>query len=647
MRRIDQSIKTNLKRYACFLAAWSALALSSLAATPPPDKLLVSDTLAVFTVPDYAKAKATWAHWPLSQLWADAALKPFAEKFMGKFKTEMLAPMEREFGLKFADFADLAQGQFTLAVTQNGWDGKSDQIPGFLLLLDTKDKSEVLKTNLTNLKKKWVDSGKQIKSEKIRDVDFTTLMFSTDDLSKAMDKALPDPNAGNETLEAPKPKKPGKKLEWLIGQSDSLLILGSSSKDIEKILIRQSGGAVPSLSEQASFAASYSARFRDSVSYGWLNVKAIVDTFVKQAAGASGAGGQNPMMPRPDKILSAVGLTGVQNLSFSVKDSPDGCLMDAQLTLPESERAGLFKIFAAEAKDSGPPAFVPADAVKFTRWRLDLQKAWATIENMIAEISPQGAVGIKAMIDYAGKDKDPDFDLRKNLIANLGDDFISYQKNPRKQTLADLGSPPTLFLVGSAKAEQLAGAVKALSSFLPQQSKLKEREFLGRKVYSMGLPGAGAGRVRGKPADSTLSYAASGGYLALSTDTAMLEEFLRGNDGKSLREMSGLAEAAQKVGGLGTGLFNFQNDSEGMRMTLETLKKESGTLANLLSASPFAGRLGMEEDSKKFKEWVDFSLLPNFDAISRYFYFTLWSGSVNSQGFEMKMFAPNSPQSKK
>ena len=132
------------------------------------------------------------------------------------------------------------------------------------------------------------------------------------------------------------------------------------------------------------------------------------------------------------------------------------------------------------------------------------------------------------MIDYAGKDKDPDFDLRKNLIANLGDDFISYQKSPRKQTLADLSSPPSLFLISSPKAEQLAGAIKALSSFLPQQSKLKEREFLGRKVYSMGLPGGGGGRGRVKPADTTLSYAASGGYLALSTDAAMLEEFLRG-----------------------------------------------------------------------------------------------------------------------
>ena len=32
-----------------------------------------------------------------------------------------------------------------------------------------------------------------------------------------------------------------------------------------------------------------------------------------------------------------------------------------------------------EAKDANPPPFVPADAVKFIRWRLDLQKAWAHV----------------------------------------------------------------------------------------------------------------------------------------------------------------------------------------------------------------------------------------------------------------------------
>ena len=636
----------NVKSHALLLAIFG-LNASAFAGTPPPDKLLAADTLAVLTVPDYAHNKAVVSQWPIGQFWSDPAMKPFTEKFGGKVKTDLIAPLEREFGLKFSDYADLAQGQLTLAITQNGWDGKSSQLPGFLFLLDAKGKSDALKTNLTNLKKKWVDSGKSIKTDKIRDVEFTTLMFSPEDLSKTLEKAFPDSNAGNETLEAPKAKKPGKKVEWQIGQSDSLLIMGNSTGDIEKVLIRQSGGTVPSLSEQAAFASSYSARFRDALAYGWINFKGIVDTLLKSAPSENAA--PNPMVPRPDKILSALGLNGLDSISFNIKDSSDGSLFDLQLSVPESARRGLFKILAADPKSSEPPPFVPADAVKFTRWRIDLQKAWASVENMIEEVSPQGAVGIKAMIDLAGKDKDPNFDLRKNLIANLGDDFISYEKNPRKQTLGEFSSAPTLYLLSSPKAEQLAAAIKALASLLPQQAKMKEREFLGRKVYTMGLPGGG-GKGRGKSSDrseKTLNYAASGSYVAFSTDAATLEEFLRGNNGKALRETPGLAEAAQKVGGLSTGLFSFQNDSEVTRMLLDTLKNESGTLATLFSNLPMAARLGMDEDSKKFKDWVDFSLLPSFDKISKYFYFTLWTGSADSQGIDIKMFSPNSPQFKK
>ena len=43
-------------------------------------------------------------------------------------------------------------------------------------------------------------------------------------------------------------------------------------------------------------------------------------------------------------------------------------------------------LLAAETKDSNPPAFVPADAVKFWRWRLDGPKAMAALDRKAGEI---------------------------------------------------------------------------------------------------------------------------------------------------------------------------------------------------------------------------------------------------------------------
>jgi hypothetical protein len=286
--------------------------------------------------------------------------------------------------------------------------------------------------------------------------------------------------------------------------------------------------------------------------------------------------------------------------------------------------------------------------VKFQRWRLDLQKTWRTLESMLTELSPAAAGAIKLVFETAGKDKDPNFDLRKSLIGNLGDDVISYQKTPRNTTFAELNSPPTIFLLSSANAEQLANAVKMISSLLPQggTGKPKEREFLGRKVYALPLPpqrGPDGNALRG---ERYLNYAASGGYVALSADTALLEEYLRSSDSKSksLSEIPGLGDAAQKVGGMATGLFGYENQNETMRVTLEVLKKDSSAVANMLSLTPLGGRLGLTEDNKAFKEWFDFALLPAFDKIAKYFYITVYAGSVTADGFNFKVFAPLPPQ---
>src|SRR5439155_20634119 len=140
-------------------------------------------------------------------------------------------------------------------------------------------------------------------------------------------------------------------------------------------------------------------------------------------------------------------------------------------------------------KDATPPPFVPADAVKYQRWRIDIPKAWTALENMVMQISPQMAGGLKFIMDSAGKDKDPNFDLKRELIGNLGDDVVSYQKNPRNNTFADLNSPPALYLVGSPNADKAMAALRNLASLLGGPGNTSgEREFLGRKIYTFPLP---------------------------------------------------------------------------------------------------------------------------------------------------------------
>ncbi len=624
-----------------FLFIVTPLALAAsfcVGAVPPPDKLLPQDTLVMFTIPSVDESRKTTSNWPSVQLWQDPAMKAFRDKFTSKLKEKVIAPLEREFGVKLSDYTGLAQGQLTFAVSFDVAGAEAGTLPAFVLLMDTGDKAEQLEKNLNEVRNRWTDSGRPIRRQTLRDVQFSTFIFTKADLKNVLKKVFADEEEGAEEQES------DEKIECIVGQSDSLLIVGNSVSAIEKILIRQAGGGVASLSEQASFAAGYTSMFRDAESYGWVNVKAILDLFMKTIAKEQSDQSEQPFaMPRPDAVFNALGLTGLESVAFGVRELSGGWLTEMQVRVPPSQRRGLFKLLSFESKDAAPPSFVPADSVEFLRWRVDLAKAFSAFENMLSEVSPHLAGVFKLLVENAGKDKDPNFDLRENLIGNLGDDIISYKKAPREMTLAGLTSPPTVTLVSSPRPEQLAAALKAVGSLMPARGgKVKEREFLGRTIYTMPLPAAG---LQGEAsANRELNFAASGGYTALSADVSALEEYLRAgssSSGRILRETPGLMEAAEKVGGMGTGLFGFEDQRATMRATVETLKKESGALATLFQGAPFGNRIGGETGF--LKEWLDFSLLPDYERIAKYFHIVVWSGTTTSEGLSFKLFSPDPP----
>src|SRR3974390_971185 len=140
-------------------AALLPLATPLRAAIPPVENLLPADTLFLLNTPDCAALRAASHQSPQWLFWNDPAMKAFHDKFVAKWNEEFVAPLEHDLGVKLDDFATLLQGQFAVALTQNGWNGSNDVDPGLLLLLDSGNKSGLLKTNLAGLRQKWVQAG--------------------------------------------------------------------------------------------------------------------------------------------------------------------------------------------------------------------------------------------------------------------------------------------------------------------------------------------------------------------------------------------------------------------------------------------------------------------------------------------------------
>ncbi|MEW6302189.1 MAG: hypothetical protein AB1705_01885 [Verrucomicrobiota bacterium] len=633
------------------LAAWCGLAFIATAAVPAPEKLLPGDTLILLTAPDWDGAKAAFRDFPMSQLWRDPEMKPFVTKFEGKLKSDVFEPLERELGVKLGEYAELARGQLTFALVQNGWEGQSDKAPAWLVLVDSKDKSDLLKAKLTDLKKRWTDSGKQVKTERIRDVEFMTLITSSEEIDKAFSAVFPDkPGETDET-----PKAAAKKFELTAGQAGSLLILGDSTAVIEKVLIRLSGGSVPALSEQPRYESTHNAMFREATVYAWADAKALYQILLKamKTGGGNGdAAGENPLGFTPEKLLASLGLDALNTLAIKSSANSEGLQVDMLVGAPQAERRGIFKVLSIDAKESAPPAFVPTDVTKFNRWRMDGKKLWSTIEGVLAELSPAMNGIVQMMLETAGKDKDPNFNLKTQLIGNLGDDMIGYEKPPRSTQLVDLLSPPSLFLLSSPDAPKLAEAIKtAVGSFVPggaggDGAAVKEREFLGRRIYSVSA-GPSVSPDGSRVVQRMLSFAASGGYVAISQDAAALEEYLRAGEAQSkpLREATGLNEAAQRVGGMGTGVFGYEKQNETLRAMFTALKKNPDLFDQFMP--PVPGARPGATPRKAENRWLDFSLLPPFERVEKYFHWSVYSLSATPEGLMVRGFSPTPPALRK
>jgi hypothetical protein len=607
--------------------------LGARAAILPPEKLLPKDTVLLVTVPDSVTAWGILTNTPYGRLWQDAAVKPFKDKFIDKFTTNIITPLQRSLGVQLSAYTGLAQGQATFALVPVAQPDKPDEHFAKIFLLDTKGRAAQLRTNLADIRQKWATAGKPMQTRKIRDIDFTTFMISPDDLS--WDKLLSKPkSAGADDDAAAKPST--NKVEITFGQADSLLLVSDSIQVIEKVLSRQAGGLLPALEEEPAFQADFAARLRGAPFYAWVNVKASVDLLVKATAGESDDATVATAL-QPDSMLTATGLTGLTSASLTYRSSPEGLTAQLFVGVPEASRRGLLKALVAEAKDSNPPSFVPADVEKFWRWRINIPHSWSQIETMLNDFNPQYSSVINFILQTAGKDKDENYDLKSELLGNLGDDIIHYEKAPQGDTLAELNSAPSLYLIGSPNPEKLAAAIKNGLSFMGAAT---NREFLGRQICTLTFPAQGTTLAR------SFSFSGSGGYVALSDDPGIIEEFLRSNDskGKTLNDTPGLADAAQKVGGMGTGLFGFENQNLGMRTLLETLRQQPVTLQDILGSSSMMSGVNTGDQAAQLRAWADFSLLPSYDAIAQYFYFSVFSGGFSPEGFTMNFFAPTPPK---
>ncbi|MDG1891614.1 MAG: hypothetical protein P8L18_09900 [Verrucomicrobiota bacterium] len=613
-RRILQAVHLAMTLY-LIAPVWSA--------PPQPQAVLPDDTWAMFTIPNYDAHKKSWADSPYMRFWEDPSMEAFRKHAENAFLNDIFKNVEEASGISMSNMAELLQGQVTLALVPP--DEPGDRPIELLALMDSGDQQKALASLLDAVRVRFDEADQPLVPSTIQG-----LPFYSAKLPEGMLEALSSSEGS---------------MSITFGQAGSVLIMGTSSTLLEETVQRLQSQGGPQLSQQPAFDQAYQKQFRTAEGYGWIHFKPIYELIKQFTAGNASANEPSPnpmsmLMPKPEAIMKALGLEGIQGLSFCWDTSELATVWDFTIQAPENQRQGLLDLVKIESKDASPPPFVTDDVTAFQRIRFDARKSWKNLENMLRDLSPQLQSMLQMTMSLLGKDRDPNFDFRQNFIENLGDDFMTAQWPSHSLTPMDLMNPPQIFLLGSPNPELLVQAFIAASGLLPGgNSVLKERSFLGRTLYSIKLP-TGAPMSDNGDAENDemgLHFVAGGMYVAVSTNVSIIESYLRTviRQGKPLKSNAAFLEAVGAAGGFQSGYIAYQNIANMMQVYYEGLRTKPETL--------FEGLLGSTMGSNRLESldtFLNFSTLPPFETVKHYFQFNVTGNNSDSDGLRLRSVTP-------
>ena len=199
-----------------FLAAGFLLATLCRAAVPPASQLFPKDTVLLATIPDWTTAQTGFSEAAYGRIWADPAMRPFREKVEAALVEQLMGDLEKDTGIKVADYLPLLRGQVTVALIARppGSDPAAAVERALVLLVDCGDQADLLKKRLGEARQKLTEAKRALKSERIRDVEFTTVVLDPKEMkanskARGRERAAKSPGGGKEAPKGP-PEGPGK-----------------------------------------------------------------------------------------------------------------------------------------------------------------------------------------------------------------------------------------------------------------------------------------------------------------------------------------------------------------------------------------------------------------------------------------------------
>jgi hypothetical protein len=592
---------------------------------PKTAKLVPPETIVLVDIDDFSRLRQQFEKTSIYKLYKDPAMAAVVEDFKTK-RSERIRKIDNELARTIADVDVLPQGRVAIALVLNK-QTKDSNDPPVMAISQWGENITKIKEAIDKTVEKSIQNGTYRKTEDYRGVSITTIIQKS---SKALHYCFID---------------------------DCLIV--SVNLDVLKFVIAHiQGAASPALADDADYTATMKTVGPHHDIDFYVNIKHIIR--MELAADTSG---------EAKTMMTNFGLDNVTSLGGALglaRGAGGSCICKTFLKI-NGPKKGIAKMLDMESAAFRAPRFIPASAYAVTQMNLNIKKAYDELYNILKSFSPQYAALTHIPLLPSGPQGEPGLQLKPDIIAHLGSQIVT-SRSIDKQSSAD--TPPPIDILVAVATDNRSALEKSLSLLydkliIPTNPDAR-RELLGHTIYLVNLsalmpafrrPGdrspMQAPITQEAPKMPKLAFTITDTHIIFGKES-VVEGTIRtlSSTGTASVASAKWFNAAKSAVPSAVGLASIQDNSALGEVLWQMLKKIPKSTKNKDKDSDITVGLGVSSESpfpflslSPVSDLFDVSLLPEFDAVRKYFGLSTSYGISSPEGFSFEFKYLNPPGS--
>ena len=604
---------------------------------PDTAKLVPPETILLVDFDDFGRLRTQFEGTNFYKLYKDPAMAAFVDDFKTKWREKIRKP-DNELLRVIADIDALPQGRVAAAFVLNEQINKDANEPPLLLITQWGQTIAKIKEAVDKMVEKAIEDGAHRQSEDYRGVSITTIIRKS---SAALSYCFIDD-----------------------------CLIGSMDLDVLRFVIAQIKGAdSATLADDADYIATMKAAELSSKTQIdlYVNIKQIVKIIISE--------------DDTGKTKTTISNLGLDNVtSFGCSIGPGSSTTDSKASFGKAflkvrgEKKGICTMLNIESATLRVPQFIQPSAHSVSFVNLNIKKAYNELGNILNSISQQLAAMMYMPLLPPSPQGEPPLQLKADIVDHLGSQIIIAQSIDEPPS--DISEPKQKKSLIAVAIENRSALEKSLSllhgTLLTANNPDARRELLGHTIYlidpaaifpaspkrpkrPMQIPGRGTPQGGNPPETPTmpkLAFTVTDTHLIFAGESAVEQVIraLNSTENLSVSSAQWFNRAKSTIPSV-VGLASLQNDAalgEFFWSELRELKKETSKSKDtdsstkigvgVSSGSPFPQLVLSQAGSDLF----DFSLLPEFDEVRKYFGLFAFYGLSKPDGFffELKYLNP-------